>query len=265
MYFFKLSLKTAIVMSIILFGWIMTYQNTCFSLFFAFLFWLLIAWSFIDIKMHERLCIRQCYFHPKSLISKILSSRIMVTIFFLTVAFLMSYSALISILEFDTLQWGYIVIHILILTLLYMTMQKVFVNVIQEKYLKIMAREWSINIAAIFLLAWVIYWSLKGETPLYLQSTLKETLSTATTVIQSNCHVTDTVLRFNKETEAISWWLMSKESEVLKSEHLKLGAWIIFLFFQALAVLGLNRWIAQIIYLIDNYVLKQKKKDEKDV
>lgn len=246
-------------MFIILSGWISSYQTTCLSLFFAFLFWATIAWSFIDIKMHERMCVKQCYFHPTSFIAKLLSSRILVTIVFMLTALAMSYSSLVAILDFGTLQWLYIVIHLLLLIMLYSFLKNIFRNIVKEKYLKIMAREWSIRIAALFLLGWIVYLSFNGKTPSYLQPTLQETLAAATNSIQSHCHYIDQVLRFNKETEALSWWLMSKESRLLKSEPLHLLAWLIFLLFNALAVLGINRWISQIIYLLDTHIINKTK------
>jgi hypothetical protein len=248
---FKLFTKVLVLSGIIFGGWYFSYSNTCLSLIFAVFFLGMVAWSYIDLKMHERLCLKECYFHTDSIISKMLSSRFLVTVFFLVISIMMTYTALASIISFQVEELAYLVVHVAFLISIYMGFKRLFSHTVQPHYLKVFAREWSIRIAALFLLVWVVYITYNGTVPAYLQPTLSETLSSATNSLFSQCTLIDYALRLNREIEALSWWLMVKQSDLLHEHMLRSSAWILFIVYQSFAVLGVNRLLGQLIYAVD--------------
>ncbi|WP_201353359.1 hypothetical protein [Hydrogenimonas urashimensis] len=251
MTFLKPLLMGVVVVMAVLGGWYVTYPYGCFALLLFFLFWGVIAASFIDLKMHERRCIRRCYIHPEGFAARWLLSPFAVSLFFLAVSFLMALSAFLAVIDFSWTIWAYLPMHAVIMLLLARGIGRLFSAQVQAAYLPLFAREWSINLSALFLVAVVFYVAYEGVVPAYLHTGLEETLRAATNSTRSLCTLSDRVLRFHRELEAIAWWFMQKESDMLSSELFRAGGWLLFLFYNSLAVLGINRFIAEVLYLID--------------
>ena len=85
--------------------------------------------------------------------------------------------------------------------------------------------------------------------PEYLKETLEETLSVATNSISSNCMYIDTILRIKIEIDAQLWFYMTSLDNELGNKNLKIISWVIFIIFNTMSILGLNRLIIQIIYI----------------
>ncbi|WP_300367691.1 hypothetical protein [Hydrogenimonas sp.] len=248
---FKTFLMSAILVMMVLGGWQVAYAHGCYAVLLFFLFWGTIATSFIDIKMHERRCVRRCYLQPHTLLARLLVSPVAVSLFYLAVSFMMAISAFVTIIDFSSGLWLYLPIHTLVVLILYRQFVYLFRSRIKEEYLALFAREWSINVSALLLIGTVFFLAYEGEVPIYLSSGLDETIRTATNSVNSVCSVSDAILRFYKEVEAVTWWLMREESAVVGSGLLRTAGWMLFLLYNSLAVLGINRFVAEVIYRID--------------
>ncbi len=202
--------------------------------------------------MQTRVCFRDCFFKRSSLFAKILSSRVLVTVFYLILSLLMTVSALAVAIELPLVFWLYLLVgHTALIVVIYRYFDHIFINTIQDSYRGLIAREWTVNIAALLLILLVLYLSYEGFTPEYLSSGLGETVRNASNSISSDCTVISVVLKIHKEIDATFWWIMVNGDEHIGSQSLKAGSWFVFLFFNSMAILGINRFVAQIIYMID--------------
>jgi len=240
---------TLAAVAAVLGGWYVAYPYGCYATLLFFLFWGVIASSFIDLKMFERRCLKRCYLQHGSIVAKLLLSPVAVTIFFLILSFMMALSAFLAVVD---LPWGvlaYLILHVVAVTLLYRWLGRLFEGVFKDGYRQLLAREWAINLTALMLIGIVFYAAYEGDVPRYILPDLDASIRAATNSIGSACGPSDTALRFHREIEAVSWWFMTKESEMVGSDLLRLGSWILFLLYNSMAVLGINRFIAQVVYM----------------
>jgi len=135
--------------------------------------------------------------------------------------------------------------------LLFNFFKKFFSKVLQKNYEKLFAREWTVLVMAVFLvIVYVMMYILMGYTPEYLSDTLPQTIKNATGKISSNCKAIDTALYYSKMVESSFWWILSESTEQMNNTLTKSGIWLAFLFYNSLGLLGINRFIIQIIYLL---------------
>ena len=98
---------------------------------------------------------------------------------------------------------------------------------------------------------------LNSYEPEYLRGTLSETIKIATNSISSSCQLIDVILRVRIEIESQIWFLMKGSNSFLDENNIKTILWLGFILINSLSILGLNRFIVQIIYLIKK-IIKEK-------
>jgi hypothetical protein len=103
----------------------------------------------------------------------------------------------------------------------------------------------------LLILPFFIYLSLNSYTPEYLQEGFVETLNSASSTISSKCDIVDSILVWSRELDATLWWLVYSSATYAKATWMKAIIWIGFLVYNSIALLGINRLIVQVIYLID--------------
>jgi hypothetical protein len=247
----KLALATTIVMFLILFSWKFFYSLGCFSLLFPILVLAIVSSSFIDIKMNERICFKNCYFQDKSIFSKILTSSIGVVVFYFILSIAFTFSIMYGAINFPYQIWLYLFLHVVLVIFIYKRIIKSLKDTIQDKYINIFSREWTIKISSIFLFFIYGYIFYNGYQPDYLVTGLAQTVQNASNSISSNCLFIDYLFRLNTELDGTFWWVVSNSAETFDNETLKTTIWASFIFINSLAVLGINRLIVQIVYLVD--------------
>jgi len=202
--------------------------------------------------MQERKCIKDCFFKPASFFSRLLSSHLLVTFFYIVASIAMSVTTFMASLDFSKLLWIYLVVHIALSVLVFRTLCYLFQKTFKENYQKLFAREWSIRIMSVVLIGVFIYLSLNAYTPEYLTHSLKETIGNATATVSSECSYIETFLQYGKSIDASFWWIINESTEQIHNTVIKTGIWLAFLFYNSLAILGINRFIFQIIYILNN-------------
>ena len=212
--------------------------------------------------MQERNCLKNCYFNTTSFFAKLLSSRIFVTIFYFILSIFLTITILYTVLDYSIWMQGYLVVHIALSISIYFMTKRVLKNTLKETYLNLLSREITINLAAIIFFIVFLYYSLYTYEPTYLADTLLETMHNATNRLTSHCVIVDYVVRLKSEIDAIAWFLIQKSDTIfgddVKSIHqIALG---VFVFVNALSVVGLNRFILQVIYLLEKVF--EKKRDD---
>lgn len=250
-YSFKLFFASASALFLTFFIWKVSYFYGCYVLILPVAVLLIISHSFIESKLHERFCFRDCYFVKNSFFSNLLSSRFFVILLYLVFSIIMSVSILYAVIDFTSMFWIYLLFQLLIVVFFYRWLSVSLSGTVRDRYLKIFSKEWSIRISSLLLVVVYIYTSLQGYEPAYLRATLEETLLVASNTMYSSCEIIDTVLKIKVELDSMFWWSFSKYATTLESSSLKITVWISFIFMNSLAILGINRFMAQTIYLID--------------
>lgn len=221
-------------------------------LFFPILILLVISYSFIQLKIQERICFKRCYFNDKSFIAKILSSRLMVTIFYIFISIVMSVSVMYGVIDYTTELWLYLAGHILFVIFIYRYIAYLLRNIIKDQYLMIFAREWTINLTTLLLIVvFILLTVYEGYMPDYLSDNLKETISNASNTLNSHCQLTTYILKVKIEIDSLFWWVVSQNAEQFNNQAIKVSIWLGFIFINSLALLGLNRFIVQTVCFID--------------
>ncbi len=245
----KQIVASMVLIYFILIAWNNTYQIGCFSWFIPILITLILASSYIEIKLKEKECYKNCYFKDNTIIPKILMSPYFTSIFFIILSIGYSITLMYDILNYDKWMYVFIIIFIFIVFGIYNYLLNSFSKIINEKHLEIFAREITVKISALVLLIVYIFIYINGYDPEYLESTIEETLYSATNSMSSNCTYIDAILRIKTEIE-VYMWFYTKEFDALNSnQNLRVISWIGFIFFNVISILGLNRLIVQIVYL----------------
>jgi len=256
-YNFKLFVASSMSIFALLNIWVESYRYNCLALVVAFIFLSVISLSFIDLKLAKRECIKRCFFLPNSIFAKILSSKFFLSIFYIITSLLMSISALYGATMYSRLTWFYLLFHVAISTIIYKFLSLKLSSYLKSNYTKLFAREWTINITAIIFIIFFIYISLEGYEPEYLQDSLQATLNSATNSVHSDCNVINYVLKLQKESDSIFWWMVEKGSGIVSNKAIEISIWLSFLLINSLAILGVNRFILEIIYIIDKIFTKR--------
>jgi hypothetical protein len=187
-----------------------------------------------------------------------LSSKFFVIIFYVIMSVLMTISALYGAIDYEKEFWAYLVLHVAIVTALYTYILAKFSDTIKPSYQALFAREWAINISTPMIIGAFVYFSLNGFEPTYLQSTLQETWHVASASVSSDCSVINYFLKLQKGVDAVFWWIIDRGTSNIGDQTLKIGIWLVFLLINSFAILGVNRFIAQLVYMIDK-IFKRRK------
>ncbi len=259
---FKLFVSSAFIIMLTLYLWKVLHIYNCSVLVFALFILLVIASSYIELKLQERQCFRECYFRKGSFLSKLFSSKLLIMIFYILVSVMMSITTVYVVIDFSIELWAYLLFHIFFVVLIYKALLKLFCKTITDRYILIFAREWSINISTVFLLLAFVYISLNTYEPSYLSDNLQDTISKASHSIGSQCPYIDTVLRIKIELDSTFWWLTDRATYFIKDEMLNSIVWVVFIIINSIALLGLNRFIAQIVHSVNKFISIKTDKTE---
>ncbi len=259
MRYLKLYTATLLTISLLYGIWLESYKESCFALLIVAIILPLIAYGFIDLKVEQRRCFRDCFFRANSIFFAILSSKSLIMLFYLIASLLMSLSLLYLIIDLNSIVLLYLLAHIALCITLYSYLKHRLSNIITQGFYKIFAREWSIDIMAIVII--IVYFSitLNSFEPAFLQTTLSETFLKASNSIYSNCHFTNYFLKIQKEIDSIFWYIIENSTQQIRNELLHIAIWTLFLISNSLAILGINRLIVTVIYILDQIFYSGEK------
>jgi len=249
-HYMKLFLGTVVAVFLIFFNWKASYAHYCLSLIFPLLVLLIISYGYIELKMEERTCFKNCYLKGNSFFARLLSGRFFVTLFYLLASFAMTVTIFTSAIDYPDLLWFYLLLHTLLSLFLFVYLDRVFGKMLHRRYRSIFAREWTIHMMGVLLIAVFLYLSLNSYEPDYLSNSLQETILNASKSISSDCDLINRILKLGKTIDSSFWWVIHESTEQTSSSLIKAGIWIAFLLYNSLALLGINRLIIQIIYLL---------------
>ena len=252
----KLFTGTVLAVFLIFFNWKGSYAHYCLSLLFPLLVLLIISYGYIELKMKERTCFKNCYFQDNSFFARLLSGRFFVTLFYLLTSFAMTITIFASAIDYPDLLWFYLLLHTLLSLFLFFYLDRLFGRMLHRRYRSIFAREWTIHIMGVLLIAVFLYLSLNSYEPAYLTDSLQETILNASKSISSDCDLINRILKLGKTIDSSFWWVIHESTEQTSNSMIKAGIWVAFLLYNSLALLGINRLIIQIIYLLNTIFSK---------
>ena len=254
-----INLSGLIILIVLLFLlWNMTYKYQCFiSLIFPLITFLVIISSIYEIKIQRRECFRECFFEKKSFISRILSGKVFIVFISIIISISMTVSTIYLMLDYENNMLPYLVFYIVVLIVVFRIVVIFFNGVIRDKYLLLFSKEITINISAFISIIGYFYILLDSPTPVYLTADLKETIHNASQLISSDCIYIDHILRLKIELDSTFQWFTHYTTKNLENQLNRIA----FTILNALAILGINRFIVQIIYLQD-VMLKINKVEE---
>ena len=130
---------------------------SCVSILFPFIALIIIGLSFLDKRVQERLCLKNCYFKHSSIIAKMLSSKVTLFIIYTIVSTFMTISIFSYIVDIDIKSALFILLYIFVIIMLYKAIYIIIKNTVNENYVKIFSREIAINLSSIILFVVYVY------------------------------------------------------------------------------------------------------------
>lgn len=257
---FKVIIASVLFIFLILFSWKQSYPISCLAFMFPTIIFIIIASSYIEVKVKERECFKTCYFNDNSLIARFLSSRVMIILFYILSSIILSISLLYSIIDFTYIMWSYLIVHVFLVLTIYNFTRKTLQNTLNQKHLMVFSREITITISSIILFCFYAYYFINMDSPLYLEANLQNTIQKASNIINSNCEIISYFLKLKIELDAFLWWTMEYSTGNADNILMKNTILILFIFVNALAVIAINRFIVQVVYLTEK-ILKIKNEE----
>ncbi len=255
----KLAISSIALLLLLLGIWVRSYSTSYWLLLPATVVLLLISYSFIELRMHEKRCFTSCYIESDTLLSRFMLSRVSTTIFYITLSLLMTLSTLYMTTDFTLYMWLYLPIHIIIATILYGYIKSKFISILNSSYINLFAREWTMHIMTIPLIAVYLYITMSGYEPSYLSPDFTQTLERASSSIYSISPTVDTILKTQREIDGAFWWLIDRGSSYSSDSDIKLMIWFSFLLLNSFAILGINRLAIMIIYLLERLFKRRER------
>ncbi len=252
-YFFKIILGTSVIVGALLGLWRWTYDKSCFSLVFVLLILVIVAYSYISLKMHQRKCFAKCFVNSESFLSKMLHSPIMVIFFYFIFSIFTSISIAYSVLDYNWMMWGIVFCTIVVCTAVFGVLEKMLKSIIKEDYLMLMSREVSAFVGTLFFIGLSCYVIYHGNMPDYLRLALMDTIQEVGNSIYSSCDYMDYFLKTRKMLEGFAWWGMVKAESMGMNKGLMVAGWVAFIIYNALSGIAISRLSAQIIFWLSKY------------
>ncbi|RBQ30239.1 hypothetical protein CRU91_00930 [Aliarcobacter vitoriensis] len=228
------------------------YYYGCYFLLVPTFITIFLTYSFFQKRMREKTCFKNCYFKEESFLAKLVISPYLSFIFYIFLSTIYTISIIYSVLSFKWYFYLVLAIFITFVFFLYNKLLLLFKNIIREEHLDIFTKEITIKISSLVLFILFIFYILNSYEPSYISSSLEDSLNLATNSLSSNCQYLDYILRIKVEIDTYFWYFTKYSSQIVESTYLKTIIWILFIFINALSIIGINRFFVQTISFSKN-------------
>ncbi|MEA2029085.1 MAG: hypothetical protein U9N49_08930, partial [Campylobacterota bacterium] len=208
-----------------------------------------ISFSFVEIKIVNKNCFNKCYLKKGTLLFRIFSSKILLTLFYTLLALVFTLSLFIEMIFYSTTLKIYLILHIFLMLFIYLSIKHSIKNMVHIQ--SILAREWSINIGILILFVAFVYITFNSYIPDFVESSLEATIINASSQVSSSCRIIDRIVRLKAEFNGAFWWIIENTAGHIEHKMTRLGVWLSFILMNAFALLGINRLIVTIIDVVD--------------
>lgn len=252
----KLLFASFLLFFLLILSWRSFYESSCLALVFPIVWTAVISQSIFDIKMRKRFCFRNCFFNEGSFFYRIFSSALLIIIYAILLSSIMVLTMMYEIIVYETGILMYLVFHVILVVFIFVFFIDYFSRTLKKEYQEIFVREWTVKLSAAFFFVAYAFYIYNGYVPVYLESTIKDTMVSASNSIGSSCAITDYLLRLKAEIDSLLWWGVDQSTGVKKISTL---TWVLFIIINGFAILGLNRFVVQSVFRIDKVIHEQKR------
>ena len=249
---YKLQITAILIVMFTLLSWKTTYSLGCFSLLIPLIYCFVIASSFIEIRMKEKECYKNCYFKENTLLASMITSPYFTSLIYIILSITYTFSFMYNTLSYGIIFYGIIILFILLSNYLYKSLLHFFSKIINEKHMDIFTREITIKITAVLLFIFYSAYFMYGYEP-HLKETIGATILEATNSIRSSCILIDYIIRIYVEIDYTVLFVTKVTSNNMDNSNINNLIWVAFIVMNTLSILGLNRFIMQIIYFLNKY------------
>lgn len=249
--------------SLIIIAWYFIYPYTCISLVFMAVSVGLITYSIASYWIQNKKCFISCYFQKMSLVSRLLSSGVFLSIIAFFIALFLSLFLFASVTTWDKDIWIIMLIDVLFLVFFYRILSNIFQTTLKEEIGKHLIKSWSVALNTFVLTIFMLFYNYQTlQEPAYIKSTLEETVQEATKKYNSSCEAIDNIVSINIEKEAIVWYSTLYVNEKIKDENSKWLLWLFFLINGGIVYYGWSRFFIEFIAFDFEKFTKGTKEDE---
>lgn len=236
----------------------LTYSYPCYFLIIPTIISFFIAYSFFEKKMREKTCFRNCYLKQKTFLARIIISPYLSIFIYFILSIIYTISIVYISISFEWYFYLFLALFIFIVFFLHNVFLSLFSKTVNEEYLNIFVKEFTIKVSSLILFMFFIFYFLYSYEPSYIKESLEESLSLATNYFSSNCQYLDYILRLKAELDTHYWFITKYGSRAIDDENINNIIWFSFIIANAVSILGLNRFLIQIIGVSLNLTKKKR-------
>lgn len=209
------SYASLILAFVLLVLWDMFYKSTCLVLIIPIFVIVLVSYDISEQSIQKRRCFSECYFNNQSIFSKILQKGLFIRIVSFMISFISVVILFLDISIWNTTNWIIMILDSLLLVSIYLWILKKTNNTFKSSMGQHIVKIWAISINAIFLILIMSYINFNTlSTPRYLHDDLNTTINQAIVQYQSDCNITNEIIKINSSITAFQWW-MTYNSNIL--------------------------------------------------
>lgn len=238
--------------------WHKSYSTDCLSLLIPLIVGLIIAIGVFRSNMQKRYCIANCYFKESSMLYRILTSGVIISIFSFCYSFVISIFFLLSITLYDFIDFIILAIDILLIYFIYQYLQKKFCYTLKDNMKYTVLKNLSAQINVFLMVIILLIIQLNSSIPSFVDYSLTETINNASSLVVSECNCTNYFVKLNAEVNAIKWWLMINTNNIITDKNFRWIAWILFLLTNGITILGFSKYILQLMDFTNAFTNEEK-------
>ena len=232
--------------------WSLIYPTGCWSLTLPAFVAVVLMLAGREGALRRRRCLADCWFTQGSLLHRLLTSAVLITLTAMVVATLLTAVLMASIPSWGLEILALLALDSLAITTLYFVFHRAAAGGLKVSpgFRTLVARNWTVALNVPVMVAALLYVQLQQAPPDYLDESLRlgPTLEAASGSVSSACPLVDRLSRLGQETAAVSWWLALKATQVIEDRRVRWAAWVLFLLSGTLSLWAYSRFCVQLVY-----------------
>lgn len=235
---------------LIMVAWSAIYPISCVSMILPVAVIAILTLRIREKAVKRRACLAHCYFREGSFIYRMIRSGILITLYAIVVSTVLTTALMVSLIAWTDAMIALMVADALVIAFLYLAFTRLSEKTfrVREAFASVFAKDWTVGIGAPLLLGGLVIIQYHSPIPAYIQpDDLRTTVQAASSSVQSQCPIVNTLAKLNLEKEGFSWWLMIKGARSIEDVSLEWTAWFLFLISGGLSVWAYSYFCVQVI------------------
>jgi len=232
---------------LLLLVWRLLYQAECYTLLIPLFIGTIITLSIRESYVKKKECIANCYFKEKSFFDTLIRGRFFINIISFIMALILTLSLILYLTLASVDLLLFLFVDMFLLYILYIWLINSTKNSLNHHIRYAIIKDWVVTINSFLSLLVLIYIQLNAYIPSYLEASLTQTITNASSTIASSCETINYLVKANIEKEAIGWWFMLNIDSNLENDNYRLLSWVLFLINGGLSMFAYSRFMVQIL------------------